>query len=177
MFSVCTPFPSSPSPFPFLGLSFILFLFLLFLPLAPGSSPIDYLLLIFGLILDIRWLDATNCWHSMNNFLKLALPFASLNNEEFACIRSGPRIYYVHGRRHERVSVSGSHISHFLGSGCSHFRVAGNYIAGYTKRVLRKLRPKGLPKTAEGFLGLCVELQLHVNAGIPVLLMNLNTAW
>src|SRR6266508_4048026 len=38
MFSVCTPFPSSPSPFPFLGLSFILFLFLLFLPLAPISS-------------------------------------------------------------------------------------------------------------------------------------------
>ena len=109
----------------------------------------------------------------------MSFPFASLNNDEFACIRSGPRISFgPHGgRQHEKVSVSGSScIHHFSESGCSHIRVAGNYIAGYTKRVLRKSRPKGLPKTAEGFPGLCVELQLIVNACFPVPLMNINTA-
>ena len=103
----------------------------------------------------------------------IALPFSSLNNEEFASIPSGPGSISL--KRHERISISGSRINHLLGNDCSNFRFAGNYIAGYTKRILRKSRPKGLPKTAEGFSELCFELLLNVSACI-LLLMNLNNA-
>ena len=104
----------------------------------------------------------------------IALPFSSLNDKEFASIPSGPRICLR--RQDEKVSISGSRINRLLGNDDSHFRVAGNYIAGYTKKVLRKSRPKGLPKTAEGFSELCFELLLNVSACILLLMMNLNNA-
>ena len=121
----------------------------------------------------------------MSTFGAVGLPFSSLNNEGFAGVCSGPRIVvtYRGGSLQEarqlvelrvKVSTSGSRINDF--NGCSHFRIAGNYVAGYTKRVLRKSRPKGLPKTAEGFPKLCVELQLNVNACIHASLVNINIA-